>query len=112
MKAHLPTKIPNKVRKALMDEINKQTGENVQKLSLNLQALVLWSLHQQLGFGKKRLLRFQKSFMPLIHQLQDYYQADSATETEFICLHKLKNEVGVDVEALDDMFQIQVKINK
>ena len=112
MKAHLPTKIPNKVRKALMDEINKQTGDNVKGLSKNLTALVLWSLHEQLGYGKKRLLRFQKKFLPLIVALQDYYQADNATETEFVCLYKLKNEVGIDVETLDDMFQIQVKINK
>lgn len=110
MKAHLPTKIPSKVRKALQDEINRQTGENVRNLSLNIQALVLWSLHQQLGFGKKRLLRFQKAFLPLIEELQDFYQAENAEETEFVCLYKLKNEVGIDVENLDEMFRLQVKM--
>ena len=112
MKAILPTKISNKMRKALMDEVNKQTGENVRNLSLNLQALVLWSLHEQLGFGKKRLLRFQKAFAPLIEDLQKFYQVTDANDTEFICLYKLKNEVGIDVEALDEMFKIQVKMNK
>lgn len=111
MKAILPTKIPNKVRKALMDEINKQTGENVRNLSVNIQALVLWSLRQQLGFGKKRLLKFQKAFVPLIRDLQEFYQTDNATETEFVCLYKLKNEVGIDVKNLDEMFQIEVKMN-
>lgn len=105
-------RIHNIMRKAIIGEINKQTGENVRKLSKNIQALVLWSLHVELGYGKKRLLRFQKKFLPLIVALQEYYQADNATETEFVCLYKLKNEVGIDVEALDDMFQIQVKINK
>ena len=112
MKANLQTNIPYKVRKALQDEINKQTAENVRNLSVNIQALVLWSLRKQLGFGKKRLLRFQESFLPLIEELQEYYQAEDANETEFICLHKLKNEVGVDVAELDDMFKIQCKINK
>ena len=111
MKAILPTKITNKVRKALMDEINKQTGENVKNLSVNIQALVLWSLHQQFGFGKKRLLDFQKAFVPLIRDLQEFYQTDNATETEFVCLYKLKNEVGIDVKNLDEMFQIEVKMN-
>ena len=104
--------IPSKLRKAMQQEINRQTGENVRNLSQNLQALVLWSLHQQLGFGKKRLLRFQKAFLPLIEELQEFYQAEDAQETEFICLHKLKNEIGIDVKELDAMFKIQARINK
>ena len=109
MKAILP--LPNKTRKAINDEINRQTGENVRKLSNNIQALVLWSLHKQLGFGKKRLLRFQKNFLPLIQELQDYYQLDNASETEFVCLNKLKNEVGIDVDNFNKMFQIEIKMN-
>ena len=109
MKAILP--LPNKTRKAINDEINRQTGENVRKLSANIQALVLWSLRKQLGFGKKRLLRFQKGFLPLIQELQEYYQLDNASETEFVCLHELKNEVGIDVEELNEMFQMEVKMN-
>lgn len=110
MKAH--ARIPDAVQKSIQQEISRQTGENVRKLSLNIQALVLWSLHQQLGFGKKRLLKFQKNFLPLIEDLQEYYQAEDANETEFICLYKLKNEVGIDVEKLDSMFNMKVKINK
>ena len=112
MKAYLQPKIPSNVRKALQQEVNRQTGENVRKLSLNIQALVLWSLHKQLGFGKKRLLRFQNAFLPLIDELQEFYQTDDADETEFVCLYKLKNEVGIDVEELSEMFRIGVKVNK
>ena len=109
MKAILP--LPNKTRKAINDEINRQTGENVRKLSHNIQALVLWSLRKQLGWGKKRLLRFQKNFMPLIQELQDYYQLANANETEFVCLRKLKEEVGIDVANLNEMFQFEIKMN-
>ena len=109
MKAILP--LPNKTRKAINDEINRQTGENVRKLSHNIQALVLWSLRKQLGWGKKRLLRFQKNFMPLIQELQDYYQLANASETEFVCSRKLKNEVGIDVDNLNEMFQFEIKMN-
>lgn len=108
MKAILP--LSNKTRKAINDEINRQTGENVRNLSINLQAIMLWSLRKQLGWGKKRLLRFQKNFLPLIQELQEYYQLDNARETEFVCLHKLKNEVGIDVEQLNEMLQLEVKM--
>ena len=36
--------------------------------------------------------------------------AEDAEETEFILLYKLKNEVGVDVSQLNDMFQIECVI--
>lgn len=108
MKAILP--LPNKTRKAIEDELRRQTGENVRNLSLNIQALVLWSLRKQLGFGKKRLLRFQESFLPLIQELQDHYQLDNARETEFVCAKNLRDEVGIDVEQLNEMFSFQVKL--
>ena len=106
MKAILP--LTNRERKALESEINRQTAKNVKNLSLNLQALVLWQLHEQLGFGKKRLLRFQSAFLPMIQELQRFYELENASETDFVCRYKLKNEVGIDVENLDEMFEFQV----
>ena len=110
MKAHIPLKLTNKERKALEEEINKQTATNVMKLSRNIQALVLWVVHEHLRFGKKRLLRFQKAFMPMIQELQEFYMSEDASDTEFVCMYKLKHEVGVDVEELDEMFKLQMRI--
>ena len=104
--------LTNREMRALRDEIDRQTAENVQKLSQNLQALILWQLRKQLGFGKKRLLRFQKEFVPAIRELQDYYMASSADETEYICRYKLKNELGIDVAELDEMIGFKVRIDK
>jgi hypothetical protein len=106
MKAILP--LTNRERKALEAEINRQTAQNVKNLSLNLQALVLWQLHEQLGLGKKKLLEFQKAFLPAIKELQRFYELENANETDFVCRYKLKNEVGIDVEKLDEMFEFQV----
>lgn len=109
MNAFVP-RLSNKERKAIEREIRFQTAKNVKNLSLNLQAIVLWNLHEQLGFGQKRLIEFQRSFLPLIKELQEFYMAEDAEETEFILLYKLKNEVGVDVSKLNDMFQIECVI--
>lgn len=106
MKAILP--LTNRERKALENEINRQTAQNVKNLSLNLQALVLWQLHEQEGWGKKKLLSFQKRFLPAIQELQRFYELENASETDFVCRYKLKNEVGIDVENLDEMFEFQV----
>lgn len=111
MRALIP-RLSNKERKEIEREVRFQTGENVKSLSLNLQAIVLWNLHVQLGFGQKRLIEFQRSFLPLIKELQDFYMAEDAKETEFILLYKLKNELGVDVKELNDMFQIECVIKE
>lgn len=107
MRARLPVEIPSKMRKALTDEVNRQTAENVKKLSRNLQALTLWVVHEHLGFGKKRLKRFQEAFLPLIDELQDFYIAENAADTEFVCAYKLKHEVGLDVDELGEMWRIK-----
>lgn len=109
MNAFVP-RLSNKERKEIEREVRIQTAKNVKNLSLNLQAIVLWNIHEQLGFGQKRLIEFQRSFLPLIKELQDFYMAEDAEETEFILLYKLKNEVGVDVSQLNDMFQIECVI--
>jgi hypothetical protein len=112
MKARLPLSLTNKERKALEDEIDRQMARNVKNLSVDLQALVLWMLREQLGFGKKRLLRFQKAFLPMIRELQRFYEVRSADDTDFICKYKLKQEVGIDVEELDAMFQFQIVVKE
>lgn len=104
--------LTNREFKALKDEINRQTAENVQKLSQDLQALILWQLREQLGFGKKRLLRFQKRFIPAIRELQEYYMARSDAETDYICRYKLKNELGIDVAELDEIIGFRIKITQ
>lgn len=104
--------LTNREMRALRDEINRQTAQNVEKLSQNLQALILWQLRVQLGFGKKRLLRFQKAFIPAIRELQEYYNTSTADETDYICQYKLKNELGIDVTELDEMIGFKIKITK
>ena len=110
MKAHIP--MSKAQQKGMKREIDRQTAENVKRLSVNLSALVLWSVRQQLGFGKKRLLRFHKNFLPLIQELQNFYLSESDEETAFVCIHNLKEEVGIDVNELDDMFKIQARYTK
>lgn len=110
MKAIIPPKLTVNEKKALYREINKQTAQNVENLSRELQALVLWCLHEQLGFGRKRLLRFQKAFLPKIKELRDYYDMRTAEDTSFVCKQKLKNEVGIDVDNQDVMFEFEMKL--
>ena len=85
-------------KKALDMEIKRQIAEYERKHSNELQALVLWQLHEQLGFGVKRLKKFYDNFNPAIDELLERYQLED-DDCSFICTLKLK-ELGLDIEEL------------
>lgn len=109
MKANV-LNLTNREFKALRNEINRQTAQNVRKLCKNIQALMLWELREQEGWGKAKLLRFQKKFVPAIKQLEEYYMSESADETDYICAYKLKHELGIDLQDLDDIIDFRINI--
>ena len=88
--------LTSKERKALDMEVKRQLAEYDKKHKLELQALFLWILHEQLGFGKQRLRLifdiFDKAFDELIERY-DLEEKDSA----WLCTMKLK-DYGVDIE--------------
>lgn len=97
-----------KEKRAMEIEIRKQIGENLNSMSSDLISIVLWQLHEQLGFGKKRLLRFYEGFAPSLRALVDYYDI-SDSDQGFICKHRLK-EIGIDVDKMADAFTFKAKI--
>lgn len=83
-------------KKAMDKEIRRQLAEYDAKHKLELQALVLWQLHEQFGFGEKRLKRFYDNFDKSIDALISRYQLEE-TDNVWLCTLKLK-EFGIDIE--------------
>ena len=92
------TNSPKDWKKIVEREVNKQMSEAVLNEERDLMALVLWVLHTEYGFGKKRLERFAEEFHEKLKELSDWYVMDS-TDQVFLCRRKLK-EYGVDVDEL------------
>ncbi|MCM1524031.1 MAG: hypothetical protein NC120_06195, partial [Ruminococcus sp.] len=59
-------------------------------------AMVLWVLHEEFGFGKKRLRKFFDRFSVSLDKLIQWYEMDGSDRT-WLCSYKLKG-IGVDVE--------------
>jgi hypothetical protein len=95
MKARIPWKPTKKEQKAMREEINRQIMEADEQYSLDLDAMILYTLHVHLGFGKKRLREFWEAFQREHDNLVKHYQMPG--EFTWLCHHKLK-EIGVDVE--------------
>lgn len=97
-------------KKAMDAEIDRQIAENLKTVQVNLEAIILWNLREQLGFGKKRLKRFHDAFAPALLELESYYAMHDSRAQEWLCKRKLR-DIGVDVEELcrdgGDMLHIE-----
>jgi hypothetical protein len=82
------------MQSAMMHEINQQCLDADARYSLDIDTMVLWSLHRYLGFGAKRLRQFYEEMVTEHKAMREYYQMDEMYPERY----KLK-EIGVDVEA-------------
>ena len=83
-------------KKAIEIEIKKQLAEYDRKHAMELDALGRWVLHNEFGFGEKRLKKFYDSFAKSIKELTDHYALDDSDDV-WICTYKLK-QAGIDIE--------------
>lgn len=65
--------------------------------NFELEALVLWVLHDKFNFGPKRLKRFHDRFTDSIKELVERYGMDES-DNVWLCTKKLKDR-GIDIEA-------------
>lgn len=84
-------------RKAMNLEIQRQLAEYDRKHANEIDALILWQLHVQLGFGVKRLRRFYERFKAGYFDLIKQYELEEA-DNIWLNTYKLK-EIGVDIES-------------
>lgn len=98
--------LSTQTRKAIRQEANKQVAAAVQGCSKNILSLVLWYMHVKKGYGKKRLVQMYLEIEPFIKELRAFYEMDDPDGAAFICAHKLKEEVGIDIEEIPTQFKI------
>lgn len=62
-----------------------------------IDAIFLWYLHEEFGFGIKGLRQVHDGFMPRINALCERYEMSETGDDVWLCTQKLK-EIGVDIE--------------
>lgn len=82
-------------RKAMDVEINRQIVEADKKYSTEMDAVVLYTLHTELGFGKARLRKFWEALYRNHQDMVERYEMEDAFP--WWCTEQLK-KLGVDVE--------------
>ena len=96
MKARLPAMNANQ-RKAMEDEIKRQMAEYDEKNTLEIDAMVLWVLYSQFGFGKKKLRKFIDIFNKELDALSERFVMDKKDDIIWLCIRRLKDEAGIDI---------------
>lgn len=84
-------------RKALNLEIQRQLAEYTRKHALEMDAVFLLCLHEEFGFGLKRMKQAFMSLSSRVDELCDKYEMHDEGDNLWLCTRKLK-ELGVDLE--------------
>lgn len=83
-------------KKAIDMEVRRLMAEYDRKNAMEIDAIVLWQLHTQLGFGPVRLKKFFEGFRPAAKALLERYEMAESDQV-WLQTHELK-EIGVDLE--------------
>ena len=84
-------------RKAIELEIGRQLAEYTKNHAREVDAMILWVLHESFGFGKKRLKEYYESFSKKMDGLEKRYLVSENVEKAWVCTEKLK-KIGVNLE--------------
>lgn len=110
MNAIIPRKLSNREMAALDGSIREQIGQNIVKLKSNIEAIVLWQIHEQYGAGAKKLEAFLEGFQPALQELMDFYGVDNTEDVELACVYNLKS-IGFDTDKLGKAFPVEYRVN-
>lgn len=84
-------------KKAMNLEIQRQLGDYTRKHAIEIDAMFLWFLHEEFGFGLKRLKQVFTGFHPRITELCDRYEMHDEGDDIWLCTQKLK-DMGIDLD--------------
>lgn len=85
-----------KEQEAIDKEIFQQIVENDKVFDMDKESSILWMLHEQFGFGPKRLRRAWEMMYAETLKLREYYEMEQKDDG-WLARYKLKS-LGVDVE--------------
>lgn len=85
-----------KEQAALEQEVRSQLAEWSRKNTTEIDAMFLWFMHEEFGFGLKRLRRVYYGFRPYMEELAKRYEM-KGSDTPFLCTEKLL-KYGVNLD--------------
>jgi hypothetical protein len=82
-------------------EFRKIMAEYDRKNAVEVDAIILWTLHEVFGFGPIRLKRFYDAFAPAMDELVKRYEMEE-TDQVWLCTHMLESYLSTYDIKLED----------
>lgn len=109
MKVRIP-KLTCAQKAEIADEARRQIDRIMPMVVQNVEAIILWQLHEQYGFGKRRLMRFFDATVPMMEGMLSCYNFKTDEDAIWLCKHNLK-EIGIDLDGLKGPFYGKVEVD-
>ena len=88
------------VREAMENEAERMAKEAIAEMNREneeeIDAMILYILHEEFGFGEKRLKRFYDRFSAGLRELGERYDMNEYDDRLWLCRRELK-EAGIDI---------------
>ena len=97
MKAIRPYKPTKEEKDSMLREIRRQIAIENKGFVLDVDATVLWTLHECYGFGKDRLRKFFDVYSQTYKDLLSRYEMGNE-DAIWLYRHMLKENLGIDIE--------------
>ncbi len=91
-----PLKLNKSQQKALDNEVNRQLKDMKNEFLMDADAMILYTLHKEFGFGKQRLIKFFKTFINDYGKFIDEYDVEGG----WMAAYRLKEATGLDIKEL------------
>lgn len=98
------TEFSKSERRAMEKEFAKEFAEFDKAHAKEIDALVLWVLHEEFGFGPTRMKRFYKAFMPAMRDLLKRYEMEDG-EQVWLCTYMVENYLQSYGMSLDELMK-------
>lgn len=92
-------KLTTAEKKAMDIEIRKQLAEDLIKHEDEIDAIILYTLGKEFGWGATRMRRLWEAMHKGYKDLCDRYEMNPTEEAPWLVQYKLKEEKGVDIVA-------------
>ena len=100
MNVRIPPQITKNQQMILKEQMSRYIKDSQDRLNKYCDALMLLTLHDQYGFGEKRLRDFWHRTHEQYVKLMEHYEVEGEDMGKVV-LHRLKMECGIDMDELE-----------
>lgn len=95
-----------RLNKYLRRNLGEQVAQKTKQYAVDLSEMILWSLAEYSGWGKKKLMDFARSMQPNLEALCKHYEM-GGEDTTWLCEKLLQQNKGISRDEIVEMMAFE-----